>query len=186
MLVSTLHSAERLEERFAITHTELDELYSNGLYIPIGNDSNALHLLFWSVIDKQSVVALIGKHNNIITLMSVVYHQNQNRFVIDFGSINRVKKMTLDYYANRLAASGSKLIRYKYVFTDLNGKTKISKDETFYDGNDACFETEKLKILLPNIRSFISVTPRNSCMSKELLDSKVRNAIKNLMGVHNV
>lgn len=187
MLAQTNHSEERLRDRFSITHDELNELYSKGLYIPIGMDSEASHLLFWSTYDERPLVALVGDNFKIITLMCVVYHQSQRRFVFDSSMINQVKQLTDDYYEKKLGVCQPRLIRYKYVFTDLNGSIKFSKDETIYtENNNECFETQKLKTLLPKIRSFISVSPLSSYstyISKDILNDKVRNAIKNLRGL---
>lgn len=157
MLGLNYHSTERLRERFLISHDEINRMYSDQLYIPIGKDSEATHLLFWSKPDQQGVVALVGDNREIITLMNVVYHQNQSRFVFDYSQVENIKTMVESVEVKRVDLPN--YLKYRFRATYLDGSVKSSNDNTLVGSEPSTnnFKTSKLRSLVPQIKTMDSV-----------------------------
>lgn len=87
------HGSEQLHTRSQLKRSEVLRLFSNKLYIPVGVDKHRVHTVIYSIKDDIPLVIVHDERNGEV--VTVLYLEYNNKFVIDPNIAANIKKMTL-------------------------------------------------------------------------------------------
>lgn len=90
------HGSEQLHARSQMKRSEILRLLSEKLYIPVGVDKHRVHTVIYSIKDDIPLVIVHDERNGEI--VTVLYLEYNNKFVIDPNITANIKKLTLDKF----------------------------------------------------------------------------------------
>jgi hypothetical protein len=88
------HGSEQLHTRSQMKRSEVLRLFTNKLYIPVGVDKHRVHTVIYSEKDDIPLVIVHDERNGEV--VTVLYLEYNNKFVIDPNIAANIKKMTLN------------------------------------------------------------------------------------------
>lgn len=184
MLRLTKHALERGQSRTLLTEEDINFLYESDLTIPIGSDSEADHILFWSIPDNSGFVMLVEKTSDpvrsVITIMSDVYHQNQNRFVFNYAIRSMLRDKTIEF----MRQLNLRTVSYKYCLSNPKYEIKYANGLIEFvpeEFNEKLFLKDgKIKDLIQrgfNRFEKLKIKNNRSGFNNELIESAFKSAV---------
>jgi hypothetical protein len=90
------HASAQLHSRSQLKRSDVLRLLSDNITIPVGVDKHRLHTVIYSVKDDAPLVIVHDERNGEI--VTVLYVEYNNKFVIHPNVLDEIKKMTLEKF----------------------------------------------------------------------------------------
>lgn len=91
------HGSEQLHTRSQMKRSDVLRLFTEKLYIPVGVDKHRVHTVIYSIKDDIPLVIVHDERNGEV--ITVLYLEYNNKFVIDPNIAANIKKLTLAKYS---------------------------------------------------------------------------------------